>query len=236
MKKILLVLSLSLILLSCEQNKKQPSGLWLVTEVSVGDQKMTPQGRWLKLNVDGSQESGNGWLKHSEGSFDFDEQKNSLSINNSNGINDMFPAFNVSFEADKMIWNRDEEGEQVQVTLEPISKLPKTPANTLLGLWKLKRVSFDGQNITSMNNPSGNRYLNVRWDGVFVDQNGPEGRLRGPYRIHGHNPEIEFIYYGDCAVIDRYEYEVSEDQLKLINSEEGSLIMEYERIHEFPNE
>jgi len=235
MKNLLLVLSLSFILLSCEQNKTQPSGLWLVNEVSIGNQKMTPQGRWVKLNADGSQESGNGWLKHSEGNYVFDEQNSLLSIYNTNGTKDVFPAFKVSFESEKMIWNREEEGEQVNINLIPISKLPKTPANSLFGLWGLKEVSFDGQNITSMNNPTGNRYLNIRWDGVFIDQNGPEGRLRGPYRIHGHNPEIEFIYYGDCAVIDKYKYEVSDTKLKLINSEEGSLVMEYERINEFPN-
>lgn len=222
---------------ACQQETKSSplNGLWEVSSVRMGDQEMTPQGRWVEFLENGKHNSGNGWVKHSEGKYQYDSAANTISMGNSFGIEDEFGPFSVSFKGDQMIWTREEDGNEVLVTLKPIQKLPTTGMDLLQGLWKLEKVSYDGIDLSRDNNPEGNRYLNLRWDKVFVDQGGPDGRLRGPYRIHAHMPEIEFVYYGETPHIDTYTYKVNENNLVLTNDENGSLEMTYKRIHAFPN-
>lgn len=234
MKKSFSILLVLALFISCDR-PATITGLWEVTSVSIGDENMTPQGRWMRFYEDGSQESGNGWYKHSEGDYLFDLSTSLLEITNWNGIKDPNDAFKVTIQGDQMTWTREEDGQALTVALEKIQKLPMTSANATMGLWVLDKVTYDGEDISELNNPENNRYLHLRWDGVFIDQNGPEGRLRGPYRMHGHNPQIELIYYGDCARIDSYDYEVSKDKLILSNSEQGSLVMTYHRSDEYPN-
>ena len=44
-------------------------GLWEIEKVKVGDKEMTPIARWVRLNPDKSQKSGNGWFQHSIGTW-----------------------------------------------------------------------------------------------------------------------------------------------------------------------
>ena len=83
------------IISSCQSNKKF-QGLWEVKKVSMGNQSMTPMGRWTRLNVDGTQTSGNGWKQHSEGVWTVDKKDMTIELTNSNGIDDEFGPFQIS--------------------------------------------------------------------------------------------------------------------------------------------
>ncbi len=80
MKKIL-ILSLTVIVLlfGCE-NKPAIEGLWIVTSVMVGKEKMTPNARWARFNSDFSQESGNGRFQHSYGTWSLNSKSKELTI------------------------------------------------------------------------------------------------------------------------------------------------------------
>ena len=43
-----------------------------------------------------------------------------------------------------MVWNREEEGEPVEVRLNRIDKLPRTYGDQVLGLWKLEVKEGEG--------------------------------------------------------------------------------------------
>ena len=113
------------------------TGLWLVEKVKVGNEIMTPDAKWTRLNSDGTEESGNGGFRHSYGKWEYDEFTKELLITTKNGLDDPFGAFYVDLKKDKMIWSREEEGMNVVVTLSQIEKLPETYRDRLLGLWKL---------------------------------------------------------------------------------------------------
>lgn len=222
---------------SCEiESKSSPLiGLWEVSSVQMGDEQMTPQGRWVEFMENGKHNSGNGWIKHSEGKYDYNAAAKTIFMGNTFGIKDEYGPFTARIEGDQMFWTREEDGNEIKVSLRAIQSLPTTDMDLLQGLWKLETVSYDGVDLSKDNDPDGLRYLNLRWDKVFVDQGGPDGRLRGPYRIHAHMPEIEFVYYGDPVSINTYSYKVNEKRLVLSNDENGALEMTYKRIHTFPS-
>lgn len=110
---ILLVLLTCLLMVSCEKSNRI-EGLWVVEEVAVGEQEMTPNARWMRFNADSTQQSGNGWLQHSYGTWSMNEKTGELSVENVNGLDDPYGAFDVSVGKDTMFWSRQEEGQQVE--------------------------------------------------------------------------------------------------------------------------
>lgn len=214
------------------QSKESLVGLWLISEVRVGEQMMTPDARWSRFNADGTQESGNGWFQHAYGTYEFDEGSMELSVETKNQLDDPFGPFNVSFEgSNEMSWIRREEGEQVQVSLVRIDELPSTNRDKLIGLWQLKEAEGAGPFYEEDGNESD--YLFIRWDGKFVI--GKSGnRIYGVYNVHAHKPEIELIPYGDSnRSFWKFDLQQSEIEISLLNSEH-TVKRRFERIRSFP--
>lgn len=225
-------LIIALSFFSCKKVKRI-EGLWIIKSVVVGDEVMTPNARWMKFNSDFTQQSGNGWFQHSIGTWNFNQNSQELSIENTNGLIDQSEAFKVSFDANNMIWKRIEEGQNVKVTLEKTNELPKTYGDKLLGLWKLEKSKGNG--IFFDESIENNEYLFLRWDKRFLI-NSSNGRIRGVYNVNGHKPEIEFIPYNDKIKRSFWKVEYNDEQisLKLLNSD-SLVVKSFVRIHEFPN-
>ncbi len=223
----------ALLLTSCKSSKKNTSieGLWLVEKVQMGTQEMTPIARWTRFNANHTQSSGNGWLQHSVGSWDFKDNK--LRVENSNGITDKFEPFHVSMEGEKMIWKRKEEKDTVQVFLKKITELPASKGNDLLGLWKLVGYAENGVDATSKINVPERAMIHFRWDNVYVQHNMPAGKRTGVYKIHGHKPEIQMINYGKGNSFDFWEFEISNDTLRMTSTDKTTEIR-FKRSHQFP--
>ena len=218
-----------LIFSSCGVNK-QLEGLWQIEKVEVGNQEMTPIAKWARLNKDQTHESGNGWNQHSIGSWNYNSKENKIMISNENGLEDAFGGFTIKqLSQEKMTWWRVEEGEEVTVHLNKINNIPSSPANTLLGVWKLnsnpKEVS--NENIS---------YLFLRWDNILVSRQENEGRRYAAYKTHGHKNEVEFIYYEDPLRLERWEYSFDgKNTLLLSKNDEGKITeLRYERINYLP--
>ncbi|WP_442265839.1 hypothetical protein ACSIGC_16315 [Tenacibaculum sp. ZS6-P6] len=229
--KIIILLTITLSFSNCKKDKTV-KGFWIVKSVMVGDEIMTPNSRWMKFNSDFTQQSGNGWFQHSIGTWNFNQNSQELSIKNTNGLTDQNEPFKVSFDTNKMIWKRIEEGQNVKVTLEKTNQLPKTYGDKLLGLWKLEKSNGNG--IFFDESVQNNEYLFLRWDKRFLI-NSSNGRIRGIYNVHGHKPEIQFIPYNDKIKRSFWKVEYNDKQisLRLLNSD--SLVVKiFTRIHEFP--
>lgn len=213
------------------QDKESVVGLWLITEVKVGDDIMTPNARWARFNADLTQESGNGRFQHSYGSWAYSERLKELQIETINGLDDRFGAFSVELLGDRMKWKRKEEGMDVIVTLNRTAKLPETYRDRLLGLWKLKKAKNNGDFFEESVNESD--YLFIRWDGKFVVGN-DSGKTYGVYNVHGHKPQIELIPYteGERSFWS-IEFLVEGFQMTLVDSD-PEVIRRFERIRNFP--
>ncbi len=223
-------LLLILVLVGCNA-KPSIEGLWIVKSVSVGEEENTPNARWMRFNSDSSQQSGNGWMQHSHGTWSL--KQNELRINNTNGLTDSTPPFGVSIHADKMTWKRMEEGLEVYVKLERTHTLPQTYGDKILGLWKLDQAQGNGFYFNS--NPSPKDYLFIRWDKRFVIET-DSNRYTGVYHVNGHRPRVSFIPNDSELPNSNWDITYKEQQIRLTQRGTDSLVTRtFSRIHEFPN-
>ena len=225
---------LAILLFSCNYS---PSieGLWVVNNVKVGERNMTPNGRWMRFNADSTQQSGNGWYRHSVGTWQFSPQTNELKIVNTNGYEDTFEPFIVSFSNDTMIWKRTEDGRNVVVILSRTNELPQTYGDKLLGIWDLEESQHNGENITNEEAPNQKRHIFFRWDKRFVIQHAPEGSVTGVYNVNGHQPEMTWIFDDRNKERIAWKFNVSDDKLLLKSiSPDGTRERTYKRIRQFP--
>lgn len=219
--------------MSCEQ-KQAINGLWVVNSVKIGEEEMTPNARWMKFDADFTQQSGNGWLQHSIGTWSLNPDTNELSIENTNGLTDLNEPFLMTLGQNEMIWERTEEGQNIKVTLVRSSELPKTYGDNLFGLWKLEESIGEGDFFTASKNTNTFDNLFFGWDKRFVIRS-EKGRINGVYNVHGHKPEVELIPYGDQFERSFWKVDINENSIsiKLLNTD--SLVTRtFKRIHEFP--
>lgn len=229
-----LAVIVSVMLSSCEKNIKKENtiiGLWKVEKVKVGKNEMTPIARWMQFNTDSTQTSGNGWLKHSFGTWSLNT-KNQLRVKNVNGLLDEAAPFQVDVKEEKMIWTRKEEGQNVQVYLKRVDKKPTSPGNKIMGLWKLDSYIDSDIDVTNKVNPKNNQTLYLSWDNVFREHNLLEGRRVGVYKIHGHKPELQMVNYGETSQFSFWNFSLKKDKLTL-TSRDNKIVKTYHRIYKF---
>jgi hypothetical protein len=189
----------------------------------------------MRFLEDGAQQSGNGWLQHSAGTWSYHTDSALLYISNANGLRDPFGPFKVQIWPDSMRWERMEEGDTVRIHLGRTSQIPTRPADHLYGLWSLESTSLAGTDLTRTLDPLSRQTLFFRWDQRFVMTNGEGKRRTGIYVPHGHRPWLELVFNGDETERQYWAYEVSDSTLSLSQEiEEVTYRERYVRIHEFP--
>ncbi|NVK26791.1 MAG: hypothetical protein HWE14_02040 [Flavobacteriia bacterium] len=201
-------------------------GLWLVEQMSMGDQTMTPQAKWVRFNADSTTESGNGWRQHTIGTYSL--QGDMLSIESSNGIRDKAGDFKVVVTEDRMIWTRMEEGMEVTVNLKRIVELPRTTGDHMLGLWEVE----SSENVFGDEQPL--IKLQIRWDNLFVwiVQEESLKRTYGVYSVHGHRDEI--LLKCDGLELPKMRLNVSfPSENEMVLSAEGGIKLTFTRVYEF---
>lgn len=232
MNRVLLVAGF-FVLIACQdqssiRNDSRMNGLWMVQEVKVGNELMTPNGRWTRLGADSTQTSGNGWKQHSIGTWSFSEKDSALHIVNTNGLEDPNVDFKVWLESDTMYWERMEEGTNVRVKLKRSDLLPMTYSDQLLGLWELDSLS--GENMFL--NESGDQ-LFIRWDGRFMI-NTTNDRIHGVYNVHGHRSELELIPYRDGYPRSFWSVDIDKSRIEMsLLNENSEVTRSLKRVHTF---
>ncbi|WP_242082919.1 hypothetical protein [Aestuariivivens sediminis] len=234
-KTLLLPLAVLLIIFGCE-HKPLIEGLWLVKSVKVGEEDRTPYARWIRFNSDLTQESGNGRFQHSYGTWKLNGESHELSVENSNGLEDLNPPFKVMIDKNKMVWERTEEGQDINMTLVRSSRLPETYGDKILGLWHLERATGQGNYFEPSTNNETKSYLFFRWDKRFVIAS-EKGSIHGIYNVHGHQPEVELVPYGEPfeRTFWNIQFEANEITLTLLNTDR-IVARKFKRIHKFPDE
>lgn len=220
-----------LVLNARAQKNEDIEGLWLVEEVRAGSKTVTPVGKWTRFNGDSTQESGNGWFQHSYGTWSFNIETQELEVVTLNGLEDSYGAFKVQLSDSGMIWERNEDGMDIVVTLRRSEELPSTYRDQLLGLWQLEEASTNGFFFTETSESTD--YLHIRWDGKFVV--GSKGKKTyGVYNVHGHKSELELIPYGDESR-SFWSVKLLDEgfEMKLLNGDDNTL-RRFRRIRSFP--
>lgn len=197
-------------------------GLWLVDNVMIGEMSMTPNAKWVQFNEDETTYSGNGWRRHSFGTYDFSE--GFLSIVTENGTEDEFGGFEVEITDAGMTWAREENGETVTVMLSRIDELPMAYADELYGLWEMKEGNGDFSGYVArgaMFYFGTDRILRIRMEG---------GMIRGAYRIDAHERSVEIFPYDENQPHRVFEFSDPADGTLILTDEKGTRLV-FERSH-----
>ena len=218
----LVVLALTLISFTSNAQKEKMTGLWEVEKVTVGKEIMTPVAKWFRINADGTYQAGNGWLQNGSGHWNYDAKNNLYTAADPLGMTDEYGGFTVSFDETKMLWQREEEGMQVTVTLKPIEKLPMSPADYLKGVWELVEITDNGVSILDDFDEENQHKLFIRWDRIYINFS-PEGeKLTGYWHIHGHKPEITLLPHQENGTVESWRVEVNENELIMTGISESN--------------
>ncbi|NVJ86105.1 MAG: hypothetical protein HWE15_07350 [Algoriphagus sp.] len=237
------ILKLSLFLVLCIGNVsfslgQNLVGLWEFEHVRVGDQELTPIARWTEITEDGTYYSGNGWSRHSEGTWSFDASTNEFLPVDRYGPEDPSGPFKVVFESnDKMIWTRMEEGENVVVSIKRIEKKPTAHWDLVVGLWELSDVADKGGSETEQQNFYVNSFLYFGWDRRYRQMSTEEGRQTGYWHAHAHRPEVTLLSHNPNKPVESWKILFrGEDELELegvSDSNKGVKIV-FQRKKQFP--
>jgi hypothetical protein len=234
MKKTLFAFSLLLGALSL--SSQDITGLWTVDRVVVGDQPMTPVAKWFRIADNGTFEGGNGWMKNSEGTYQFDVKAMTYSAEQTNGIVDPAEPFKVEIDKEKMTWTRTEDGMPVKVILSRTEALPKAPADAIQGLWDLTRVLVEKIDVTKERDPDARAYLQIRWDRIYA-MSTPDGKLAmGIWHMNGHRPHLTIIPNDKEKEEETWLVKATAKQLVLtgMSSNVKGEMRTYTRINAFP--
>lgn len=212
-------------------------GLWMIENVKVGNQEITPVAKWTRIKPGGTYESGNGWLKNSEGTWTYINENRSFLAKETNGLTDPFGAFTVSFEGNKMKWERTEEGQKVTVTLIPVDEIPESPADKIQGLWDLDRANQNDKDITRTYDPDNKRYIFIRWDRIYVERTSEGKRQTGYWYMNAHRPEVTLMSHNAGQNPQSWKVEFINDKKMTMSgvsdSNKGQLFI-YNRLTSFP--
>ena len=203
-------------------------GLWLVDQVLVNAESMTPQAKWIRFHQDGTQESGNGWRQHSIGTYTFSKEDEILQMQSLNGLKDLAEPFEVTLRGDSMFWNRNEEGAFIEVKLTRVQELPAAPVDKLLGLWELMEIiKHEDHKAVAKEKP----FIYLGWDNRFRMRNINSEEMRGVYQVHGHKPEIRFYGRNKLLFVAQFEMSGNNEVEMLLDGK----TFRYKRIYEFPD-
>jgi hypothetical protein len=170
----------------------QVDGFWLITNVNVGTEVMTPLGKWMKMEK-GKATTGNGWQQHTVGKYNWNKKASQLSFMMSNEPLDEFGPFKVAVTKESMTWTRTEDGDLVTVNLIRITELPANPADRVKGLWAIREATENGKDVLSSYDPNKKMFLFIRWDRVYVWQQDSGKKEQGYWFMNGHRLELKLI-------------------------------------------
>lgn len=206
----------------------QMEGLWVVTKITFGEKDVTPAAKWFRFQHKQRLTSGNGWIQHTVGTWNYDN--NELYLTNENGYNETADPFRVHLEPERMVWERQEEGQVLRIVLERAQDVPESHIDKVQGLWDFDTAEQGGENISEAFDPEHNVFLWIRWDRRFVYENHPRKMSFGHWFVDPHKSEIQFMTEDNQK--ESWSFEVSRDRLTL-KAESGE-ILTFNRITAFP--
>lgn len=210
----------------------QVDGLWEVTSVQVGEKTMTPVAKWTQLNQSRMYFSGNGWLQHTSGAWNYDHDTKELELIVTSGFEDEFGPFKVEMVSDdEMIWTRMENGQKVTVVNKKVIFKPRSLATNAVGLWRIHEVRKGGMEFTNeYSEETGVQGVFLRWDNLAQEITG-EGRVSGIWRVDAHRPVLDILYYDDERDMQYWELEFNNKDTMIWKRDE--LTITYKRLTTF---
>ena len=202
-------------------------GYWQVDLVTVGENNMTPVGKWFHLGPEGDLQGGNCGSINLFGSWQ-NTPENELLFMLQSGEPDPAGPFSMSWEGEQLILQRMEEGQPIQVVLQAFEPgdWPMAPWDQIAGGWKI--ASQDPANQKEMLQFN---TVFFQWDNNALFNRGNDGvrTWSALWRIHAHRPQLELAPRGGHGTILTWYIEFGEDQMiwsRVVDDQEQRLVWE----------
>ena len=224
---LILFLFFSSQILSAKTTESDLCGLWEVTQVTVGEEQMTPIAKWVEFKSDHTHRGGNGWVQHSIGTWEFDKNNSNLKIITSNGTEDPFGAFNLKIKNDEMTWERGEEGMAVKVFLKKTNEIPAAYSDKMLGLWQVESSGvIDGSTFHE------NTKLFIRMDRRYSIINSEESK-NGVWNTHAHRHQVRLLSDDGDEFDMRWRVFFEEGNMVWKNGDTENVTIIFKRVYRF---
>lgn len=205
----------------------QLTGLWEVQSVVVGKEQLTPVAKWFKLEADKSVTGGNGGVRNTIGTYQYDANANTLLYFNENGKADEMGSFQIKISGNGMEWHRKEEGMEVTIGLQRVEEIPLAPWDKIVGLWKWQ----EGDDW---------HHLQIRWDREYrlrTPQSINDTQLltleSGIWHINGHHPHLRLISNKGDEFDSEWtiQFEGNDQMILTADTEGDTTVRQYKRIN-----
>ena len=232
MRHVLIIFLLTVLFSEQCLAQNELEGLWEIESVIVGDQDLTPVARWTRIHPNGTLETGNGWLQHASGTYTYNADSGTFKPDNPLGMEDPAGPFIVSFEGDKMIWTRMEEGMNVRVVAARRDELPMAPADLLGGQWGLTDVRYEGTVGNQSRVPEDWTSVYFGWDRIYRAWNTDGQRITGYWHMHADRPELVILPHAENSEPVSWSVKVNKSTLSLtgISPSVKDLELTFERL------
>ena len=198
--------------------------LWVVENVTVGNEQRTPTAKWFDFKENGLLMGGNGGITNLRGSWTFDQENKQLYQQDGDRI-DPFGPFEVLLTANEtmMTWRRLEDGVEVTVRLKKASKKPLAPWDLIVGNWrneKAEGLDLETKEVKSYYQMEPNSYY-FGWDRRYRKYDKDGNRVEtGIWHIEAHSPWLWTI---NDAENTKVGWSIAFEGSQMIWSREGEM-------------
>ena len=204
-------------------------GFWGVDSVTVGGRNVTPVAKWFIYDSDHTYRGGNGWSQNDVGTWTYDEHKSEFMPTSKLGAPDEFGAFHVKVFGSRMVWERDEDGMQVVVTLTRIQEMPMSPTDMIPGKWDLVSATQGQFDVTEKYDPNDHHRIDVRRGQTYTLIRPDSSESFGYWHMDAHEPEFHLIDFDRNVDFEVYTVSFEQDQLVMRPKKNTNLTLVYGR-------
>jgi hypothetical protein len=129
-----------------------------------------------------------------------------------------------------MVWERDEDGMQVVVTLSRIEEMPMSPADMIPGQWDLVRATQGHIDVTEKYDPSDHHRIDVRRGQTYRLMRSDSSESFGYWHMDAHDPEFHLIDFDRNVDYQVYTVSFSQGHLVMRPTRDTNLTLVYRRL------
>jgi hypothetical protein len=210
------------------------TGLWKLSSAEFGSGKTTPVDKWIRINPNGTFQSGDGWRETAEGRWCYNEKTGEFFPIMNDGTTDVYQPVIVSFEDSSMVWQSIEGISRGTIAWTRLDNLPLSPAEMIIGSWDLTSAQNNGDDVLAYYDPDNKYYIFIKKDGNYIEQTATGEQRSGLWHMKSDKSELAMIAQDNPS--ERWSVEVSGNSLKLLGLSDKNkmMILGFTRINKFP--
>ena len=130
-----------------------------------------------------------------------------------------------------MVWERDEDGLTVIVTLSRIEEMPMSPADRIPGQWDLVSATRGTSDVTEEYDPYDRHRIDVRRGQTYKLVHSDSTESFGYWRMDSHSPEFHLIDFNRNVDFQVYAVSLTPNRLTMKSKTDTDMTFVYRRLY-----